>query len=479
MYDVLVIGCGVTGAACTYALSRFDLRIGVLERSSDVANGTTKANSAIVHAGFDPAPGTLMAKLNVRGCALMSGLCEKLDVPFRNNGSLVLAFDEADKAHLQKLYDRGCANGVPGLALLDGAAVRSMEPELSGEVVGALYAPTAGIVNPWELGLAMAETGVRNGAELFLNTAVTGIEKCADGSFCAHTDKGDFSARYILSAAGVQCGEIRAMLETPDYTVTPTRGQYYLLDKSEGSRVSRTIFQCPNEKGKGILVSPTVHGNLIVGPDAIPGAADDCTTDSDGLAAVGAAAKRSVPGVDLRQNIRNFAGVRANSDRDDFIIEQSKAFPGFFDFAGVKSPGLTAAPAIGEYAVELLREAGLELKEKETFIDSRTRVRFKELSDKDKNEMIARDPAYGRVICRCETVTEGEILAAMRSPIPPTTVNGVKRRVGAGMGRCQGGFCSPKVHELLVRELGIDWLEVCLEEPGSEILSYETKEVRA
>ena len=475
MYDVLVIGCGVTGAACTYALSRYGLRIAVLEQSSDVANGTTKANSAIVHAGFDPAPGTLMARLNVRGCAMMPKLCRKLDVPYLGNGSLVVAFDAADLAHLHVLFDRGIANGVPDLQLLSGEEVRAMEPELSAEVVGALYAPSAGIVNPWELGLAMAETAVRNGAELFRNTKVTGISKAADGSFTIRTDKGDFSAKYVLSAAGVRCGEIRSMLEAPDYTIVPTRGQYFLLDKAEGSRVQRTIFQCPNEKGKGILVSPTVHGNLIVGPDAIPGAADDNTTDSDGLAAVGAAAKRSVPGVNLRDNIRNFAGVRANSDRDDFIIEESKAFPGFFDFAGIKSPGLTAAPAIGEYAVELLRQAGLELKEKSDFIDSRTRIRFKELSDEEKNAMIAKDPAYGRIICRCETVTEGEILAALRSPIPPTSVNGVKRRVGAGMGRCQGAFCSPKVHELLVRELGLDWLSVCLEEPGSELLSYETK----
>lgn len=475
MYDVLVIGCGVTGAACAYALSRYDLQVGILERSNDVANGTTKANSAIVHAGFDPAPGTLMAKLNVRGCEMMPALCRKLDVPYLNNGSLVLAFDAADLDHIKKLYDRGVANGVPGMKLLTGEAVRAMEPELSDEVAGALLAPSAGIINPWELALAMAETAVRNGAELHRNTAVTGIEKCADGSFTVHTDHGDYAARYVLSAAGVSCGEIRAMLEQPPYTIVPTRGQYYLLDKAEGGRVSHTIFQCPSEKGKGVLVSPTVHGNLIVGPDAIPGAADDCTTDTAGLNAIGSAAKRSVPGVNLRDNIRNFAGVRANSDRDDFIIEESAAFPGFIDLAGIKSPGLSAAPAIGEYAVELLKNAGLALTEKAEVIDSRRHVRFKELSDAEKNEMILREPAYGRIICRCETVTEGEIVAALHTPIPPVSINGVKRRVGAGMGRCQGGFCSPKVHELIVRELGVEWLSVCLEESGSELLSYETK----
>ena len=475
MYDVLVIGCGVIGAACAYSLSRYDLRVGILERSNDVANGTTKANSAIVHAGFDPVPGTLMAKLNVRGCELMPALCEKLDVPYLNNGSLVLAFDAADQEHIRKLYDRGVANGVPGMKLLTRDEVRAMEPGLSEEVVGALLAPSAGIVNPWELALAMAETAVRNGAELHRSTTVTGIEKCADGSFTVHTDKGNFAARYVLSAAGVYCGEIRAMLEQPSYTIIPTRGQYYLLDKAEGNRVSHTIFQCPSEKGKGVLVSPTVHGNLIVGPDAIPGAADDCTTDTAGLNAIGAAAKRSVPGVNLRDNIRNFAGVRANSDHDDFIIEESAAFPGFIDLAGIKSPGLSAAPAIGEYVLALLKQAGLALTEKADVIDSRRHIRFKELSGEEKNALIQRNPAYGRIICRCETITEGEILDALHSPIPPVSVNGVKRRAGAGMGRCQGGFCSPKVHELIVRELGTEWLSVCLEEPGSELLSYETK----
>jgi glycerol-3-phosphate dehydrogenase len=478
MYDVLIIGCGSTGAACAYELSKYDLKLCILEASEDVAAGTTKANSAIIHAGYDPAPGTLMARLNVRGCALAPELCRKLDVPYRSCGSLVLAFDEADLVHLKDLFARGEANGVPGMELLGGDRARAMEPGLSEAVVGALYAPSAGIVNPWEYALAMAETAVRNGAEFRRCTAVTGIEK-RDGAFTVRTAKGDFCAKYVVSAAGVNAAAVRAMLEEPAYRIIPTRGQYYLLDKSEGTRVSRTIFQCPNEKGKGVLVSPTVHGNLIVGPDANPCAPDDLSTDSAGLRVIAAAAKKSVPGVDLRQNIRNFAGVRANSDRSDFIIEESEAFPGFFDLAGIKSPGLTAAPAIGEYAVELLGARGLPLRRREGFIDGRRRPRFAEMSDDARNEAIARDPAFGRIVCRCETVTEGEIVASLHTPIPPTTINGVKRRVGAGMGRCQGGFCSPRVHELLVRELGLDWLDVCLEEPGSEILAYETKKEAA
>jgi glycerol-3-phosphate dehydrogenase len=478
MYDVLIIGCGVTGAACAYTLSKYALRIGILEARSDVAAGTTKGNSAIIHAGYDPTPGTLMARLNVRGAALAPLLCKKLDVPYRNCGSMVLAFDEADLAHLEKLLARGRANGVPGLRILSAAEARGREPALSEAVKGALWAPSAGIVNPWEYALAMAEIAVLRGAELHRSTAVTGLEK-TPGGFVVHSTRGDFSARYVLSAAGVSCTAVRAMLEPPDYHIIPTRGQYYLLDRAEGESVGCTVFQCPNEKGKGVLVSPTVHGNLIVGPDAEPAEADDTSTDSAGLRAIAVAAKRSVPGVDLLQSIRNFAGVRANSDRDDFIIERSAAFPGFIDFAGIKSPGLTAAPAIGEYAAELLAEDGLVLREKPGCVDTRRVVRFRELSAAERSALIAKDPAYGRIVCRCETVTEGEILAALRAPIPPTTINGVKRRVWAGMGRCQGGFCSPRVHELLVRELGLDWLDVCLEEPGSEVLAYETKKEAA
>ncbi len=497
MYDVVIIGCGVSGASCAYMLSRFDLKVAVLERSNDVANETTKANSAIIHAGFDPKPGTEMAELNVRGVELAKEICEKLDVPIRNCGSMVLAFDDADLEHIQKLCEQGIANEVPGIGLVTGEQAREMEPELSEEVKGALWAPSSCIINPWEYCLAMAETAVRNGVELHLNTEVTDIEKTEDGSFCISCKSHDkrfgnrqFESRYVLSACGVDCDKTRSMLEEPEYEIVPTRGQYFLLDKEEGTRVNRTIFQCPNEKGKGVLVSPTVDGNLIVGPDAIVGDREDKTTDKAGLDAIADAARKSVPHVNFRKNIRNFAGVRANSKSGDFIIEQSKDYPGFFDIAGIKSPGLTAAPAIAEHVVEMLADDGLPLVVKEDYVDERVRPRLpvaghiggggkvytKEEADELRNAKIAENPAYGRIICRCETVTEGEIVSALHAPIPPVSINAVKRRVGAGLGRCQGGFCMPKVQELIVRELGLDWLEVCLEEPGSETLSYRTKE---
>ena len=473
-YDVIIIGCGVTGAACAYALSRYNLKIGILEASNDVANGTTKANSAIVHAGYDPLPGTAMARFNVRGTELMPELCRKLDVPYRNNGSLVLALEPEDDAELKKLYDQGVQNGVPGLCLLSREETLAMEPGVSPAVRGALYAPSAGIVNPWELCYAMAETAVRNGADLHLEAPVTAIGR-ENGGYRLTTPKGEFTARFVLNCAGVAADRVAALVGDNSFRIEPTKGEYYLFDKSEGTRVSCVIFQCPSKLGKGVLVAPTVHGNLLAGPNATLCAAEDTANTADGLAFVRASALRSVPGLNFRENIRNFAGVRANSDHADFILGESKAAPGFYNLAGIRSPGLSAAPALGEESVRWLRAAGLDLREKESSVDSRRRVRFHELSDAEKNEMIRLDPRWGRVICRCETVTEGEIVEALHTPIPPTTVNGVKRRVGAGMGRCQGGFCGPRVQEIIARELGMDPTKVLMDWPGTWILCGETK----
>ena len=473
-YDVIIIGCGVTGAACAYALSRYDLRIGILEASNDVANGTTKANSAIVHAGYDPLPGTAMAKHNVRGTAMMPDLCQRLDVPFLKIGSLVLSLAPEDDAELKKLYDQGVKNGVPDLRLLTAAETLAKEPGVSPDVRGALYAPSAGIVNPWELCYAMAETAVRNGAELFLEAPVTAISREESG-FRLSTPKGDFTSRFVLNCAGVAADRIAALVGDRSFRIEPTKGEYFLFDKSEGTRVSHVIFQCPTKLGKGVLVAPTVHGNLLAGPNAALCAADDTANTADGLAFVRASATRSVPGLNFRDNIRNFAGVRANSDHADFILGESEAAPGFYNLAGIRSPGLSAAPALGEQSVVWLRDAGLDLREKENVIDSRRRIRFHELSDAEKNEMIRLDPRWGRVICRCETVTEGEIVACLHTPIPPTSVNGVKRRVGAGMGRCQGGFCGPRVQEIIARELGLDPTQVLMDWQGTWVLCGETK----
>lgn len=475
MYDVVIIGCGVVGASAAYELARYKLRVAVLEAAADIAAGTTKANSAIIHAGYDPEPGTLMARLNVEGNRLTGEICEKLQVPFKRVGSLVVAFSPEQLPTLRTLYDRGCKNGVPGLRLLSGEEARAMEPGLSEEVCGALLAPSAGIIDPWGFAIAMAETAVRGGVEVRRDCPVTGIEDTGAG-FVLHTPTGDVAARFVLNAAGVDADRVHEMLEPNDWQTLPSRGEYYLLDKSEHDRVSRVIFQCPGPEGKGVLVAPTIHGNLICGPNA-EAVEDrlDLGNTAAGMAEVRAKAARSVPGVEWRQNIRNFAGLRANTTRSDFIIEESGAHPGFIDLAGIKSPGLSSAPAIAKMAAEMLAADGLALEPDPDFVDKREHIVFKNLSAEEKNELIRKDPRYGRVVCRCETITEGEIVAALHSPIPPRSINGVKRRCNAGMGRCQGGFCGPRVQEIIARELGIDQAEVLLEQAGSTILTGRTK----
>ena len=475
MYDVVIIGCGVVGAATAYELARYKLRVAVLEAAADIAAGTTKANSAIIHAGYDPEPGTLMARLNVEGNRLTGEICEKLQVPFKRVGSLVVAFSPEQLPTLRTLYDRGCKNGVPGLRLLSGEEARAMEPGLSEEVCGALLAPSAGIIDPWGFAIAMAETAVRGGVEVRRDCPVTGIEDTGAG-FVLHTPAGDVAARFVLNAAGVDADRVHEMLEPNDWHTLPSRGEYYLLDKSDHDRVSRVIFQCPGPEGKGVLVAPTIHGNLICGPNA-EAVEDrlDLGNTAAGMAEVRAKASRSVPGIQWRQNIRNFAGLRANTTRSDFIIEESGAHPGFIDLAGIKSPGLSSAPAIAKLAAEMLAADGLVLEPDPDFVDKREHIVFKNLSAEEKNELIRKDPRYGRVVCRCETITEGEIVAALHSPIPPRSINGVKRRCNAGMGRCQGGFCGPRVQEIIARELGIDQAEVLLEQAGSTILTGRTK----
>lgn len=479
MYDVVIIGCGIVGAATAYELSKYQLKVLVLEAEDDVSMGQTKANSAIVHAGYDPEPGTLMATLNVKGCAMAKELCEKLSVHYKNNGSLVVAFSEKEMETVHTLYNRGVENGVPNLQILNKEELLAKEPNLSTEAVGALYAPSAGIVNPWELCIALAEVALENGVELVVNSRVTNIEKTATG-YRVETPAHTYDTRYVFNAAGVHSDEIHDMVAAPHFQIIPCRGEYYIMDKSEGERCSATIFQCPSDLGKGVLVSPTVHGNLIVGPDAvdIPKAevdtGEDTANTAAGLEYIGRMAKRSIPSLDYRQSIRNFSGVRANSTANNFVIEE--AVPGFIDLAAIKSPGLTSAPAIAQYGVDLLMKTRNEnFVKKEHYTDSRKKIVFKDLSNEDKNALIQKDPAYGHVICRCETITEGEIRAACHSPITPVSIDGIKRRCNAGMGRCQSGFCGPRVVEILAEELGKSPLEIYQDKKGSNVLVEATK----
>lgn len=475
MFDVTIIGCGVIGASLAYKLSRYDLNVLILERENDVAMGTTKANSAIVHAGYDPTPGTLMAKLNVEGSAQMEALCRTLDVAYKRIGSMVLAFNEQDLETLRHLQRTGIENGVQGLQLLSAEEVKALEPNLADNVCAALLAPTAAVVDPWGLCLAETEVSIRNGAELRRNSRVTNIDDLGD-HLLVHTTSGNYETRYLVNCSGTHGHEISAMVGSAEWQALPTRGEYYLLDKSSGSLVQHVIFQCPSQAGKGVLVSPTVHGNLIVGPNAEPVEdMDDCATTLSGLDEVAAASRKSIPTVDLRQSIRNFSGVRAVTSEADFIIRPAAHAPHLLHVCGIKSPGLSAAPAIADYAIEQLKNMGLALREKPSWDGSRKQLRFRSLSQEEKAAVIAQDPRYGRVICRCETITEGEIVAAIHSPIPPCSVDGIKRRAGAGMGRCQGGFCGPRVLEILARELHKDPTEILQDGSGTQLLLGRTK----
>lgn len=460
MYDVLIIGAGVTGCAAARELSKYQLSVCVLEKESDVCEGTSKANSAIVHAGFDAVTGSLKAKLNVRGNQMIPELSKLLDFDFAMNGALVLCFDKEQLPQLEELKQRGIDNGVKGLEIVSGDKAREMEPELSDEVAYALYAPTSGIVCPFEMTLAFAENAYANGAEFRLSEKVISIEKTPEGTFGVKTDKGLIETKVVINAAGVYADKIHGMVSERPMTITPRRGEYLLMDREVGGKVSHTVFQLPTRMGKGILVTPTVHGNLLVGPtaDNIEDKEDTSTTRK-GLEEVRAKGALSVKDLPFNKVITSFSGLRAVGDTHDFIIEETEV-PGFIDAAGIESPGLTSAPAIAEYLRDIVGTI-LPLEPKENFISERRGVvRFSRLSPEEQNELIRREPAYGSIVCRCETVTEGEILDSIDRPLGATTLDGVKRRTRAGMGRCQAGFCSPRTMALIAEKLGIGIGEV-------------------
>ena len=475
MLDIIIIGAGVSGAACARELSRYDAKILVLEKEEDVCCGTSKANSAIVHGGFDAETGTLMAKLNVRGSNLMEQLSKDLDFHYDRCGSLVLCMAEEDRPKLQKLYEKGVANGVKELRIIGREELMQMEPNVSDDAVAALWAPSGAIVCPFGLNIALAENAAANGAGFVFNAEVTGLEQ-VEGGWLVHTTQGDFLSRVVINAAGVHAGEIHNLVSDEKMTITNRRGDYYLLDKTVNC-VSHTIFTLPNRMGKGVLVSPTVHGNTIVGPTAIdiPDPENTATTAA-GLEQAGQKASYMIKNLPLRQVITSFAGLRAHHPDHDFIIGEVEGAPGFVDVAGIESPGLSASPAIGEYVAEMVQEM-LNLTEKEDFIATRKGILNPAgMTIEERNALIRENPAYGQIICRCESVSEGEILDAIHRPLGAKSLDGVKRRVRAGMGRCQGGFCAPRVMEILARELGIPELEVTKAGPGSEMLAGMTKE---
>ncbi len=470
-YDVIVLGGGVTGCAAARELARYQLKCCLMEREEDVCSGTSKANSAIVHAGYDAVPGSRKARFNVEGNAMMGPLSEELDFEFHRNGSMVLCFSKDEEGGLQTLYERGQANGVPDLRILTGDEARELEPNLSDQVTAALLAPSGGIVCPFGLTIALAENACENGVEFLLNTEVQAVEP-ADGVYRVRTSRGDYTARFVVNAAGVYADVFHNMVCEDKIHITARKGDYCLLDKEAGGHVSHTIFQLPGKYGKGVLVSPTVHGNLLLGPTAVDVEDKEGTaTTAAELADVTAKTAMSVKNIPYNKVITSFSGLRAHEDGDDFIIGESAE--GFFDAAGIESPGLSSAPAIGAYLAEqIAAKAGAE--KKTDFQPVRKGIpRVSQMDPEARAALIRQRPEYGTIICRCENISEGEIVDAIRRRPGAVSLDGVKRRVRQGMGRCQAGFCMPRTMEILSRELGIPMEEIRKNGPGSEILVKE------
>lgn len=454
MYDVVIIGAGVIGCSVARELSRYSLRVLVLEKNEEVCEGTTKANSAIVHGGYDALPGTLKARFNRQGNEMFTKLSKELEFPFIRNGSLVLAFSDYELKQLDILYKRGIENEIPGLEILDKQQTLLKEPEVCDEIKGSLYCSSAGIVCPFNMTYALIENAIQNGAELITSAEVLGIDK-KDDHYEVAASKGRFKTRFLVNAAGLYSDKIANMTGDFDFEIIPRKGEYRILDKSEGKMISHVIFQAPTEKGKGVLVSPTVHGNIIVGPTAeYTDSVEDTSVTPMGLQIIDSLSKKSLPDIRLDKTIKSFAGVRASSDKKDFMIYSSGKSPGIIHAGAIESPGLAASPAIAVYIAELLQNEGLELTEDPGFDPVRKGIKkFAELDKKQQEELKMKDSKYKNIICRCEQVTQAEIEQAINRPAGATTHDGIKRRVRAGFGRCQGAYCTPKVLEILQKEL--------------------------
>lgn len=483
MYDVVIIGAGVTGCAIAREISRYNLNTCVIERAEDVCCGTSKANSAIIHAGYDAETGTLKARLNVEGNAMMDELSRDLDIHFRRNGSLVVMYEGDDRNKLEALYKRGIANKVPGLRIIERDELHELEPNLADDAVAALYAPTAGIVCPFGMTIALAENAYTNGVEFKLNTEVKTITEISGGYRIKVVIREPFKperteeidTRAVVNAAGLYADELHNMVSEKKYHIYPRRGCYFLLDKSVGKYVNRTVFTLPNAMGKGILTAPTVHGNVLVGPNALD--VDDkegTNTTADELDKIRACGNHNMKNLPLRNVITSFAGLRAHEENGDFILEECADSPFFFDCVGIESPGLSSAPAIGKMMAEMV-SSRLNAEKKDNFIATRKGIiNPADMTLEERNALIKKNPEYGNIICRCESISEGEIMDAIHRPLGAKSLDGVKRRTRAGMGRCQAGFCSPRTMEILSRELNVPLYQITKSGGNSVLIPNKT-----
>ncbi|MCR5107336.1 MAG: NAD(P)/FAD-dependent oxidoreductase [Lachnospiraceae bacterium] len=477
MTDVIIIGAGITGSCIARELSRQKRKILVLEKASDVCEGTSKANSGIIHGGYDAKPGTLKARLNVMGSMMMEDLSRELDFPYIRNGSLVLAPEGSDMGRLDELLERGIKNGVKGLRIVDREELKYLEPNVNDRIEAALYVPSGAIADPFLMTVAMAENAAVNGVDFSFGEEVIDIERTDSGYRVITTDS-VYESGYVINAAGVYADKIHGMVSKDPMEIVPVRGQYCLFDNELSGLVKHTLFKLPTEKGKGILVTPTAHGNIMAGPTAETLEDKEAVnTTAEGIATVLKEGALSVKELPERKVITSFSGLRAHEVSGDFIIREASDARGFIDVAGIESPGLSAAPAIAEYVSDILNK--LEPSEYRTdHISKREGIPvMSKASYEERQRLIKEDPLFGNVICRCEFVTEGEIVRAINRPLGATTLDGVKRRVRAGMGRCQGGFCSPRVVEILARELSKDPGEIRKNDPGSELLAGYNKKI--
>ncbi len=475
--DVLVIGAGAVGTAITRELSKYNVDVICVDKNEDVGGDCSKSNSAIIHTGYDAAPGTLESQLVVAANPMYDTLCKDLDIPFSRIGAILPAINEEQLEKLPSIKEKAFKNKVHDVEYRSREQLLEMEPELSKDVLGGLYIPRESIIDPFLLVVAMAENAVMNGARFLLNTQVTGMEM-ADGAITVvHTTGGDIQAKYVVNAAGLYCDEIAAMVGKDDYYVNPRKGQFYILDNNTACKVNHIVLPIPTKLTKGKLMCPTIHGNMLVGPTA-----EDLTDKTDksvtaeGLASIKADVEKLIPGVLLRDTITQYCGLRANRNPEGLNIDVYDDIANYVNLSGVRSTGLTASVSIGSYVAEMLKGIGLSLTFKENFITKRRGIPlFRELSRAEQDELIRENPLYGNVICRCETVTEGQIVDAIHSVIPARSMDAIKRRVRAGMGRCQGGFCGPKVIEIIARELGVDAESVCKHNKQSYMIASQVK----